>query len=471
VTVVLVPDGNERHDVRGHASDRQTHTKGAFLIGDRIHLRPLSEEDARGPWVDWFNDQQVTQAMFHGAFPATVESHLAFLRRVTSSATDLVLAIIETQTARHIGNVGLHDINWIDRKAEVGIIIGDRTAHGQGYGTDVLRTIVRHAFDRLTLNKLWAAMHASNQAAVRAFESAGFRVEARLSQEVFRDGEYHDALRMGLPALEYRRRGFLKIGAVVEARMGSTRLPGKSLRPIDGKPLLQLLLERLKRVKSLDAIVVATPESAANDHIEDLAVGLGAACLRGSESDVMDRVRAAAQAMRLDVIVGITADCPLTDPAIVEECVRVYLAGEYDYVCNFLTRTFPDGFEVQVYSREVLEDAARKTQDPEDREHGTRYIHERAEEYRLANVTAPADLNYPGLRLDVDNAEDFEALEHVYRSLHPTNANFGLREILQFLEERPDVRSFDRSVRRRPKNPDTPFWEDVHPESSVVGRL
>src|SRR5439155_17526415 len=149
----------------------------------------------------------------------------------------------------------------------------------------------------------------------------------------------------------WRQRGRpMKVVATIEARMRSSRLPGKVLRPVVGKPLLELLIERLRRARRIDQVVVATTDNPADDAIAEVAGRSGAACFRGSEEDVLDRVLRAAQSVAADVIVEITADCPLADPHVVDRMVEVYLANKYDYVANVLRPTYPAGFEVQVFA-------------------------------------------------------------------------------------------------------------------------
>lgn len=140
-----------------------------------------------------------------------------------------------------------------------------------------------------------------------------------------------------------------KIIATIEARLASTRLPGKVLLPLGGKPVLQFLVERLKRSKFIDEIIIATSSNIENDAIESLTKEIGIYCFRGSEDDVLSRVIGAADSRKADIIVQLTGDCPLMDPELIDECVSKYLDGGYDYVANELVRTYPIGMDVAVF--------------------------------------------------------------------------------------------------------------------------
>ncbi|MDD1664201.1 MAG: glycosyltransferase family protein, partial [Methanomicrobiales archaeon] len=178
----------------------------------------------------------------------------------------------------------------------------------------------------------------------------------------------------------------MKTAAIIEARMTSTRLPGKVLLPVLGRPLLDHLIERLKRARTLDQIIVATTTNATDDPVEALARNLGCGCFRGSEEDVLERVLSAAHRFGVDLIVEITGDCPLMDPAIVDILVETYRLNRYDYVSNVLERTYPRGMDTQVFPTKVLDEVARLTDDPVDHEHVSLYIYNHPERFSLHNV-------------------------------------------------------------------------------------
>ena len=237
--------------------------------------------------------------------------------------------------------------------------------------------------------------------------------------------------------------------ATIEARMTSTRLPGKVLMEILGRPVLELMVERLRRVPSLDGIVIATTVNAADDPVAALAERLGVGVWRGSEHDVLRRVLDAARHHRIDVIVETTGDCPLIDPAAVEECIRVYRAAKADYVSNTLERTYPIGMDTQVFATSVLADAAKRTDDAGDHEHVSLYIYRHPETYTLRNVPAPAHLRRPELALTLDTPEDFALIRAVFEELYPRNPAFGLADVMALLDRRPDIARINTHVRRK----------------------
>src|SRR5262245_17584910 len=239
-----------------------------------------------------------------------------------------------------------------------------------------------------------------------------------------------------------------RIVCTIEARMTSSRLPGKVLLPVVGRPLLALMIERLRRSRRLDAIVVATTEDAASDPIEALAREVGVGCFRGSEDDVLGRVLRAAQEADADLIVETTADCPLIDPQVLDRVVDAFLEGGADYCSNLLPRTYPHGFEVQVFPTAVLAEVDRLTQDPADREHVSLYIYEVPGRYRLRNVESDRP-DGAALRLTVDTEADLALVREVFEALYPSNPAFGLGAVLDLLAARPDLLALNAHVEQK----------------------
>ena len=174
----------------------------AFIPGDRCSLRALTREDVDTGWAEWFNDPDVTRHMLRGVFPIHREEQVAFYEQIASGAQhDLILAIVDPQ-GTHVGTTGLHRIDWVNRSAEFGIVIGDAGARGQGIGTEATRLICAHGFSHLNLHRIWLGVLAEHAAAIRAYEKVGFRIEGTMREEVLRDGAYRDKLIMGLLAGE-----------------------------------------------------------------------------------------------------------------------------------------------------------------------------------------------------------------------------------------------------------------------------
>src|SRR4051812_27539360 len=239
-----------------------------------------------------------------------------------------------------------------------------------------------------------------------------------------------------------------RVVCTIEARMTSTRLAGKVLMPAVGKPLLELMVERLRHARHLDEIVIATTEDPSSEPLCELAERLGIGCFRGSEDDVLARVLGAARAYDAELIVELTGDCPLIDPAIVDRVIERFLEGDADYVSNVLERTYPRGMDTQVFPTAVLADVAERTDDPNDREHVSLYIYEHPERYRLVGVISekPESAQY---RLTVDLPEDYELIRTIFEELYPRDPAFGLDAILALLEERPEFAELNRHVEQK----------------------
>jgi [ribosomal protein S5]-alanine N-acetyltransferase len=179
-------------------------TERPFIPGERCHLRPLTRADLEGNWSHWLNDPEVTRYMFRGALPASAESNEEFYESVRDSPNDLVLAIQAAEDDVHVGNVGLHRIDWVNRSAEFGILIGEKDYWGRGIGSEATANIVRHGFEQLNLHRIWLGVFADHESAVKVYERIGFQKEGTLREAILRDGETKDQLIMGLLAREFR---------------------------------------------------------------------------------------------------------------------------------------------------------------------------------------------------------------------------------------------------------------------------
>jgi len=226
--------------------------------------------------------------------------------------------------------------------------------------------------------------------------------------------------------------------AIVQARMGSTRLPGKVAREVAGQTLLEHLIERLGFAGRLDEIVVATSTAAADDVIEQLCQRRGIHCFRGSEHDVLDRYFGAARHFAADIVVRVTADCPLIDPAIVDHMIEVYAAepDRYDLVTNRHPLTYPDGLDVDVIPTRALKVVWERADQPHQREHVIPYFWEAG--MRVRNVEHPHNL-FRTQRWTVDYHEDAELVSAVLEALYRPGAPFGMNDVLTFLAANPDV--------------------------------
>lgn len=238
-------------------------------------------------------------------------------------------------------------------------------------------------------------------------------------------------------------RGAMKTIATVEARMAASRLPGKVMRELMGKPVLHRVVERISQAKSVEDVVVATSDNSADDIIANYCQANSISYYRGSEDDVLKRVVEAGTRFGGEVIVQLGADNPLYDPDIIDQLVDIYLNGDFDYVCNDLELTYPEGVEVHVVSLETLKGVMARTDDELDREDVNRFIWEHPEQYRIMNVRAPRELYAPDARLTLDYEEDYTVIVKVFEALYPKNQNFRTRDILSFLESHPEIKNLN----------------------------
>ncbi|MGE0118506.1 MAG: NTP transferase domain-containing protein [Dongiaceae bacterium] len=224
---------------------------------------------------------------------------------------------------------------------------------------------------------------------------------------------------------------------ILQARASSRRLPGKVLKPILGRPMLERQIERLRRARRLDGLVVATSTDASDDAIAALCRSLGVECFRGSLDDVLDRFYRAALRHSPRAAVRLTADCPLADPEVIDRLVDLHAAGGYDYTSNTLVRTYPDGLDAEVVALPCLEAAWREAALPSEREHVTPFIYNHPQRFRLGNLAQPTDLSH--LRWVVDEPEDLDFITAIYGALHPGNPAFGTADVLALLAARPEI--------------------------------
>ncbi len=242
----------------------------------------------------------------------------------------------------------------------------------------------------------------------------------------------------------------MKIVAIIQARMGSTRLPGKVLRPILGRPMLVYQIERILRIKEADLIVIATTTESADDEIVETVEKIpDIAVFRGSENDVLSRYYEAAKAHGADHVVRMTSDCPLIDPSISSEVIRQFLAHypKCDYATNSRIRTFPRGLDTEIFTFQTLETAYREAKKPYEREHVTPYIWQDDKRFRILDVTFPK--NYSDLRWTVDTPEDFKFVTAVYESLYSQKSDFGFHDILKLLEKNPYLQIMNRNIQQK----------------------
>jgi spore coat polysaccharide biosynthesis protein SpsF len=224
----------------------------------------------------------------------------------------------------------------------------------------------------------------------------------------------------------------MRIGAVIQARFSSQRLPGKVLRPLCGKPLLAHLVERLRRSAVLDVIAVATSTETSDDAIAEFCAGAEIVCQRGALDDVLGRLQLAARALQLDGIVRVSGDSPLLDPALVRQAVKLFRRGGWDLVTNVQVRSFPKGQSVEVIAAAALDQAAAKAKAAAEREHATPYFYAHPNLFRIRNLVAR--VARPTLQLSVDTAEDFARIEAILTTAGARADHLDLEETVELAE-------------------------------------
>lgn len=234
--------------------------------------------------------------------------------------------------------------------------------------------------------------------------------------------------------------------AILQARFSSTRLPGKVLKPIMGKPMLALQIERVLQSKMIDQLIVATSTDTTDDDIEALCLQTNIPCFRGNQNDVLDRFYQAALPWVPTHIVRFTGDCPLIDSDVIDSVVKFYLSGGYDYVSNTLQPTFPDGLDVEVFRFSVLEQAWKEAALLSQREHVTPFIYSHPDRFHTANYKHAEDLSY--LRWTVDEPEDFELITKIYGELYSAKPGFRMIDVLNLLQRKPELLSLNQKFER-----------------------
>lgn len=228
----------------------------------------------------------------------------------------------------------------------------------------------------------------------------------------------------------------MKIVAIIQARMGSTRLPGKILKEVNGRPLLSYQLERLSLSKYINQIVIATTIKEQDDIIEEFCINQTVPVYRGPESDVLARYYEAALKFKPEIIVRITSDCPIIDSQVVDRTIQHFIEHDFDYVSNTVERTYPRGMDTEVFSFEALQKAYQESFLNRDREHVTAYFYSNPEKFNIGSVRNETD--YSKYRWTVDTVEDFELIRLIIEKLYNENPYFSMNEVINLMEQNPN---------------------------------
>lgn len=234
--------------------------------------------------------------------------------------------------------------------------------------------------------------------------------------------------------------------AVLQARVSSTRLPGKVLKPILGQPMIMRQIERVMRSRLIDRLVVATSKERTDDALEQACAMHDVNCFRGSLDDVLERFYQASATYNPEYVVRLTGDCPLADPEIIDLVITHCREGGYDYVSSALEPTFPDGLDAEVFRFTALMTAWREASLPSQREHVTPFIYQNPERFRIGSIKGSEDLSH--LRWTVDEPADFDLITRIYETLYPVNSDFTTSDILGLLQQQPALSSLNTRFER-----------------------
>lgn len=237
--------------------------------------------------------------------------------------------------------------------------------------------------------------------------------------------------------------------AIIQARMGSTRLSGKVLRDIIGKPMLWHIINRLKQARLVDKIIIATTTLKEDDQLEDFARGATLACYRGEAEDVLARYYGAATQFNAEVIVRICGDNPLIDPQITDRIIEEHLGSDVDYTSNTIERTYPNGLEVEVFPFRVLERAHKAAKRDYEREHVTPYLYQHPDLFRIKSIEASGKLRRPDLRLTLDTEEDLRLIREIFGRLYGDGQIFYTEKVIDFLDEHPELAAINAHIKQK----------------------
>ncbi|OMP65793.1 cytidylyltransferase domain-containing protein [Domibacillus epiphyticus] len=241
----------------------------------------------------------------------------------------------------------------------------------------------------------------------------------------------------------------MKVAAIIQARMGSTRLPGKILKKVNGKTLLEYQIERIRKAGTIDQIIIATTVKGSDQPIVDFCREKGISYYQGSEQDVLSRYVETAKEFSADVIVRLTSDCPIIDPQVVDQTVGYFLAHQelFDYVSNTIKRTFPRGMDTEVFSYHALQRAHQEAVLERDREHVTAYIYTNPDRFRIQGIENKND--YSHYRLTVDTEEDFELISLIIDKLYSPDQFFYLENVIALLEKHPEWSNINAHIEQK----------------------
>lgn len=422
------------------------------IDGNRCFLRHHRDSDA-AEFVTWFRDPEMTGFSRHHGKNYTIDDFWSFFSQADVDASLTHFAVCRMSDAALVGTVLIRGID--QDVADVSVFVR-KDDWGNGYGTEAVRLLVDYAIVHGSCRKITAGCHVRHSSSVTLFERAGFRKEGVRSSHVFFPGqnEYGDVLQLA-KYVPRNRRVFSQRGvadrrvAVIEARMYSSRFPGKVLASWRDLTMLEIMIGRLRTAGCLDDVIVAATLDPRDDAIADACHRLRVKCHRGNETDanrdVLACVIGAAEAACADLIVELTADCPLIDPKIIDRTIEHFYLKNVDYVGNTcITSAYPRGVDARAFTLNTLKRVAALTRDPLDLENVSLFIYRHPEIFRLAPLPPPDYYVHPKTRLTVDYPIDHQVVCKILDELGP---RCDLRDICEYFDAHPDVREMNGSLK------------------------
>lgn len=239
------------------------------------------------------------------------------------------------------------------------------------------------------------------------------------------------------------------ICVILQARVTSTRLNSKVLMEICGKPIIYLIIERLKHCKNIDDVIMAIPDTNQNDVLEEYAKKIGCHYARGCEKDVLSRYFKAAKQFAVTDIIRVTADCPLIDPILVDLMVEQYLKEKVDYAAIDVDTNFPRGLDAEIFSFKTLEKVNMDAHQTYEREHVTPHIYEHPELFKICFVEAQGKFRRPGLRFTVDTEEDLQLMREIFKRFYKNGNVFSLEKVIDLLDEHPELLTINAHIHQK----------------------
>ncbi len=415
----------------------------------KVSFRSIKQADLE-MIMNWKNQERILKNS-RDRRVLTMEDQLKWFQRIASPGTEDMSIVL--RGGLPIGVCGLGRINRQDRTAEITYYLGIQSnpAIDIMVGVHVYAFLKKKGFKEYNLNRLHGEAFGFNEGGIWLAYQCGFKKEGVKRQSIFWDGKYWDSIMVGLLAEEYQMQEAekMKVVIIVQARTGSTRLPGKILKEVMGKPLLAYLLERLKRVELCSEICVATTTKPQDQPILNICSAMSVKTFRGSEEDVLQRYFLAAQELNADAVVRVTSDCPLIDPAEIDRLIEYYMEhlGRYDYVADCRERSYPLGMSAEIFSFKALQQAHENGKSNPEREHVTPYLYLHPEIFRLGNISYKE--NQRDHRWTVDTPEDLQLISKIIESLYPIKPDFSIQDIFNLLQENPEWEEINSHVKQK----------------------